>query len=247
MSRPVLRIFADQAELSHAAAQHFVAIANEAVAERGRFSVALSGGRTPEGLYRLLSRSPFDQKVPWLDTHVFWGDERLVAPEDPGSNYGQAAKLLLNRVPIPPQNVHRVKGEADPAEAAAEYATQLRDFAAGQRRWPRFDLVLLGLGSDGHTASLFPGQVGNREAQEPVMVVTAEYDSRPAHRITLTPPVFNDARHVIFLVAGEEKAGALAAVLEGRHNPKQWPAQRIQPQQGLITWLVDKAAASQLG
>ena len=246
MTKPTLQIFTDPAELSQAAAQYFLQIADEAVAARGRFSVTLSGGRTPEALYRLLSQFPFDREVSWPQTHVFWGDERLVAPDEPGSSYGRAAKLWLNRVAIPAENVYRAQGELEPAVAIADYTNQLRDFSIGQRRWPRFDLVLLGLGSDGHTASLFPGPVTPQETQEPVMAVTADYEGRPAHRLTLTPPVFNDARHVIFLVAGEKKADALAAVLQGPHNPEHWPAQRIQPQNGSVIWLVDKAAASRL-
>ena len=246
MSKPTLQIFPDHAELSQAAAQYFVQFAGKAAAVRGRFGVTLCGGSTPEELYRLLSQAPFDQNVPWPQVHVFWGDERLVPPDEPGSNYGQAAELLLDRVPLPAQNVHRVKGELEPAAAVADYANQLRDFSDDQRRWPCFDLALLGLGSDGHTASLFPGSIPTQETREPVMAVTADYDGRPAHRLTLTPPVFNDARHVIFLVAGEKKARALAASLQGPHNPKHWPAQRIQPQQGSVIWLVDKAAASQL-
>jgi 6-phosphogluconolactonase len=246
VTKPALQIFTDQAAISQAAAQYFLQIASEAVATRGRFGVTLSGGSTPEELYRLLSQSPFDRNVPWPQTHVFWGDERLVPPDEPGSNYGQAAELLLDRVPIPAENVHRAKGELEPAAAVADYTNQLRDFSDGQHRWPHFDLVLLGLGSDGHTASLFPGSIPAREAREPVISVTADYDGRPAHRLTLTPPVFNDARLVIFLVAGGKKAEALAAVLQGPHNLEQWPAQRIQPQQGSVTWLVDQAAASQL-
>lgn len=246
MNRPILEVFANRMELSQAAAQSLMQIASEAAAERGRFAMALAGGNSPEGLYRLLSQSPFDRNVPWPQTHFFWGDERLVPPDDPGSNYGQAAELLLNQAPIPEENVHRAKGELNPAAAVDDYAAQLRDFAGGQRRWPRFDLVLLGLGSDGHTASLFPGPIAAEETREPVMAVTAGYEGRPAHRLTLTPLVFNDARHVIFLVIGEEKAKALAAVLQGPYEPEQWPAQRIQPEHGAVTWLVDQAAASHL-
>jgi len=243
---PEVLVFPDAAALSQAAAQRFVAIARKAVAARGRFTVALSGGSTPQALYRLLSQPPYTETVPWAQTHVFWGDERLVPPDHPGSNYGQAAHILLDRVPIPAAHIHRARGELAPDEAVADYSRQLAHFAAGGRAWPRLDLALMGTGGDGHTASLFPGPIPDTEKQQPVMTVTADYDGRPAQRITLTPLVFNDARHVLFLVTGESKAAALAAVLHGPFQPEQWPAQRIQPANGKLIWMVDEAAAGQL-
>lgn len=246
MADPILKVFSSPAALSQAAADRFVALAKEAVSVRDRFSAALSGGSTPQGLYRLLAQPPYATDMPWAQTHLFWGDERLVSPHDPGSNYGQVARLLLQQVALPATNIHRIKGELDPAAAVADYTEQLRHFAALDRPWPRLDLALMGMGSDGHTASLFPGPIPAQERRQPVMVVTAEYEDRPSQRITLTPLVFNDARHLVFLVTGEEKATALAAVLRGPHQPQEWPAQRIQPHQGTLTWLVDETAASKL-
>jgi 6-phosphogluconolactonase len=243
MAKPTLRIFDTQRDLSQVAARLLATLAAEAVAARGVFTVALSGGDTPQMLYRLLSQPPYVMEIPWQQTHLFWGDERLVPPDAPGSNFGPVAQTLLNQAPIPAANIHRVKGELEPAAAVADYKEQLQGYADEGQRWLRFDLVLLGMGSDGHTASLFPGPIPSAEVQEPVLAVTAEYEARPAHRLTLTPLVFNDARHVLFLVTGENKAQTLAAVLHGPYNPTQWPVQRIQPSQGNVWWLVDKAAA----
>ena len=178
--------------------------------------------------------------------HFFWGDERLVPPDDTGSNYYHAAQLLLDQVHVPAENIHRVKGELSSEAAVLDYTAQLQSFTTGQRSWPRFDLVLLGLGSDGHTASLFPGSPGKDGPEMAVKAVTANYEDRPSQRLTLTPTVFNDARHVLFLVTGANKAEAAAAVLEGPYDPEQWPAQRIQPSAGIITWLIDNAAAAKL-
>ncbi len=242
-ANPDVQVFKDKTALSETAVRLVIVVAQEAVREHGRFLIALSGGGTPAGLFRLLAQSPYADQMPWAQTHVFWGDERLVPPDDAGSNYGQAARLLLNHVPIPAVNIHRIKGEDAPIAAVQDYAEQLRQLAEPGRAWPRFDLTVMGMGSDGHTASLFPGPIPAAARQNPVMTVTADYDGRPAQRITLTPLVFNDARHVLFLVTGEKKAEAVTAVLHGPHQPQKWPAQRIQPENGLIIWLLDKAAS----
>ncbi len=244
-SKMDIQVFPDKESLSRAAAEMFAQIARAAVAARGRFLAALSGGGTPQRLYELLAQSPYRAAVPWAQTHLFWGDERLVPPDDPGSNYGQVAQLWREHLLIPGKNYRRVLGESAAATAVTHYAHLLRQFAEDGRVWPRFDLVLLGMGGDGHTASLFPGPIPPAETSQPVIAVTADYDGRPAHRITLTPLVFNDARHVIFLVAGENKAAALTAVLAPKPDPIQCPAARIQPHTGRLTWLLDKAAASQ--
>ena len=241
-----VQIFADADALSQAAAQQFTQIAQKAVTQRGRFLAALAGGGTPEPLYRLLSQEPYRTAVPWANTHLFWGDERLVPPNADGSNYGQVEELLLRHVPIPAANVHRAKGECDPKTAVADYRQQLQFLARSDRRWPRLDLALMGMGSDGHTASLFPGPIADDENEEPVVLANADYDGRPSQRVTLTPLVFNDARHVLFLVTGQKKAETLTAVLQGPSQPEKWPAQRIQPQQGALTWLVDDDAAANL-
>ena len=239
-----VRVFADAAALSEAAAALFVQEAKTAVSAHNRFLVALSGGTTPAAMFRLLATPPLANQVPWPQTHLFWGDERLVPPDDPGSNYGQAHELLLRHVPIPPENIHRAKGELSPAAAVADYAAQLAAMAENGRFFPRFDLAIMGLGSDGHTASLFPGPAQAEEQTEAVMAVTAVYEDRPAHRLTLTPLLFNDARHVLFLVAGKSKAAAVTAVLHGPHAPETWPAQRIQPTDGVVSWYLDKSVTS---
>jgi len=238
--KPTIRIFKDADELSRAAADLFVTLAVQSIRERGRFLVALSGGSTPMALYRLLAREPID----WTRIHVFWGDERLVPPEDPENSYGQAWEALLKHIPIPTENIHRVASELDPVAAARDYASILREFAAPPLDWPRFDLVLLGLGEDGHTASLFPGSPV--DATEPVIAVTAQYQGRPARRVTLTPPVFNAARQVIFLVTGANKAVTLKGVFSDYNSSEQIPAKRIQPADGQVTWLVDKAAGKEI-
>jgi 6-phosphogluconolactonase len=213
---------------------------------RQAVSFVLAGGGTPLAVYAALAGRA---DVPWPRVHVFWGDERLVPPDDPGSNYRAAREALLTHLPIPAENVHRPRGEW-PAEAAvADYATQLRAWAAARdpgapHPWPRFDVVLLGLGEDGHTASLFPGSTV--EAEEPVLAVSADYQGRPAGRVTLTPAVINDARHVIFLITGAGKAEAVYQTLRGADDPRRYPAQRIRPADGQVTWLLDRAAAARL-
>ncbi len=241
---PDVRIFDDPEALSHAAANAFVQASVQAVAARGRFLVALSGGSTPIRLYQLLSQLPFSGLIDWKATHVFWGDERCVPVEDLENSYRQVHDILLGRVPIPTANVHRVRSELEPAAAAEDYALLLREYATPPPDWPRFDLVLLGLGSDGHTASLFPGS--EIAPLEPVLAVTGHYEDRPAQRVTLGPPVFNAAREVVFLVSGEGKAEVLRQVLYGAARPEALPAQRIHPTDGSLIWMVDRAAASRL-
>ena len=239
-----VQIFENKTALSEAAADLVVNAAQEAVALNGRFLIALSGGGAPTGLYSHLSQPPYLTQIPWSQTHILWGDERLVPPDDPGSNYGQVAQLLLNHAPIPAANVHRILGETDPKTAVNRYTGRLRQLAEPGRNWPRLDLVIMGLGSDGHTASLFPGPIPAVESTDPVIAVIADYDGRPAQRISLTPLVFNDARHVLFLVVGANKYKAVTAVRQGSYHPDRWPAQRIQPVNGALTWYLDKAAAS---
>jgi 6-phosphogluconolactonase len=239
----MVRVFATYEEMSLAAAEHFRRLAQEAVAARGRFLVALSGGSTPRRLFSLLGQPPFVGAIPWAETHLFWGDERLLPPDEEGSNYKQACDLFLQDVPVPTPQIHRVKGELEAAAAVADYRQQLEELAETGRAWPRLDLALMGMGRDGHTASLFPGPISPEEMSQPVIAVTAEYDDRPARRLSLTPLLFNEARHVLFLVVGADKAAALAAVLHQAGTPEQWPAQRIQPYDGQVLWLVDEQAA----
>lgn len=233
-------IVSDAAELAREAAQRFTQLAIEAVAERGRFSVALSGGSTSVPLYRQLAEQP--DQVPWERVHLFWGDERSVPPNHPDSNFRLAEEALISHVPIPACNVHRVQGELQPEAAAPAYAAAIHAFFG--EIWPRFDLVLLGLGNDGHTASLFPGSPALRETARPVVAVMANYQDRPAHRVTLTLPAINAGHQILFLATGAAKAEIVAAVLQEPNG--NFPAQLIQPAAGQLTWLLDAPAASRL-
>jgi len=241
--KPEIRIFKDLEELSRAAADLFVEQAKGSIAERDRFLVALNGGNTPTRLFQLLV-ADYREKVDWSKVYIFWGDERCVPPSDAGSSYGQARDVLLSHVLIPDTNIHRIKGELGPTEASKDYSLTLRSFASPPLEWPRFDLVYLGMGEDGHTASLFPGSPA--DIFEPTLPVTAHYQDRPANRVTLTPIVFNTARMIVFMAVGENKANTLAEVLSDSYNPAKYPAQRIDPKEGRLIWLVDEAAASTL-
>ncbi len=243
MAEPIIQIFKDIHELSKSAARSFADIANQAIEERGRFLVSLSGGNTPMKLYELLG-AQFQDQVEWSRVHFFWGDERCVPVDDPGNCYGQAKNVFLDKVNVPVENIHRVESELKPAEAAYRYAGTLKQFADAPQEWPRFDLVLLGMGDDGHTASLFPGS--SVEVNTPTLAVVANYQDRPANRVTLTQNVFNSARNIFFLVSGKSKAATLQSVLRGEYKPEQYPAQRIAPQDGVLTWLVDQDAAGLL-
>jgi len=236
-----LRVFPDGAELAHAAAQEFSRRASEAIRARGRFAAALSGGSTPRRLFALLAdpAQPFRDRIDWRAVHLFWGDERHVPPDHPESNFRMTRETLLDAVSIPAENVHRIRGEEPDAErVAALYEDELRAFFSDE---PRFDCVLLGLGADAHTASLFPGTAAVRERER--WVVAPWVEKLATFRITLTPAVFDRAAAVIFLVQGGEKAGALRAVLEGERDPDRIPAQVIRPRDGELLWLVDRAAA----
>jgi 6-phosphogluconolactonase len=242
--RVELRIVDDAEELAGAAAAEFLAQGEAAIARQGRFSVALSGGSTPARLYTLLaSKRRGGHHMPWAKVHVFWGDERVVPPNHPDSNFRAAREALLARVPIPQANVHRIRTEArTPSAAAALYEQELRNFfAVPVGQFPRFDLVLLGLGADGHTASLFPGSEALREPTR--LVVAPMVAKLGMHRITLTLPVINNARAVMFLVSGGQKAGTLARALEGGERGAELPAQLVRPRDGTVLWLVDRAAA----
>lgn len=241
--KPEIRVFKSMEELSRAAAEVFVRQASIAIHERGRFLVALNGGGTPKRLFQLLA-TEFRDKVDWSNIHVFWGDERLVPADDSESSYGQARDLFLRHVPIPAANIHPMPGDLEPAEAVIDYTLKLKGFASAPLTWPRFDLVYLGMGEDGHTASLFPGSP--LDVTEPVVSVVAHYQDRPANRITLTPLVINNARVIVFMATGEKKAAILAEVLGGRYRPELYPVQRIEPKDGKVIWLVDEDAASKL-
>jgi 6-phosphogluconolactonase len=238
-----VKVFSDLSTLSEYAALYFATLAKKAVAQRGRFVVALNGGSTPQTLFHRLASAPYARDSWWQATHLFFGDERCVPPEDEESNYGQVKRNLLDLLETQPE-VSRMRGELAPVEAQQDYRQQLYTAADAPLAWPRFDLVLLGMGTDGHTASLFPGS--EPDPVEAVLAVKAEYQNRPAWRISLTPRVFNSARAVLFMTGGANKAGTLAAVLNVKADPLKLPARRIDLQDGDITWLVDEAAASLL-
>lgn len=240
---PELRIFRDSEALSRHAANLFIEQSNRGIRERNRFLVVLNGGATPELLYRLLA-TQYQEQVEWNKTHIFWGDERCVPSTNPESNFGQANGLLLTHVPIPSENIHRIKGELTPDSAAKEYLETILSHAEEGQVLPHFDLVFLGVGEDGHTASLFPGSPVT--TNQLVVPVIADYQGRPAHRVTMTQRVFNQARMVVMMVAGDKKAYAMAEVLNGRYDPEKYPAQRIDPTDGQLIWLLDSAAASRL-
>lgn len=249
MADPNIIVLPDQSAVADEAARRFAAAVTDAVAKRLQAAVALSGGSTPLALFERLAQPPYCTDLPWDDIHIFWADERLVPPDDPGSNFYHVDNILLSRIPLPPENIHRIRGELSAAGAIADCTVELTEYGETciddtMNEWPRLDLVLLGLGSDGHTASLFPGSTPDPDA--PVIAVRAEYDGRPAERLSLTPQIINEAREILFLVTGESKAEAVAATLEGEHDPLHWPAQRIQPPNGRVVWLLDEAAASLL-
>jgi 6-phosphogluconolactonase len=244
---PVIKRFPDTGALAQGVADLFVEIANKAIAERDLFTVALSGGTTPRGVYELLASEQYAEAVDWSKVHVFWGDERSVPPNNPNSNYWMADDLWLGKSSIPEINVHRMKGELEAELAQADYTRVLRDFfkeSAAVGKPPRLDLVLLGMGDDGHTASLFPGTAPIHESER--WVVAHYVEKLDTWRITLTPVIFNAAANVAFLVAGESKAGRLKEVLEGPRQPDVLPAQIIDPVDGNLYFFVDEEAAAEL-
>jgi len=238
----MIHVFKDSAELSITAAEIFIRTAREAVNKKGRFTVALTGGSSPAQLYNLLTQHPYKEQVPWNQTYVFWGDERWVPLTDERSNYKMAFNTLLDKVPVPSSHIFPMWGEALPEKFAQEYEAQLQKHFDATA--PQFDLILLGMGDDGHTASLFPGTVVLNEQEQWVQAYYLE--PQAMYRITLTAPFINQAHKIVFLTYGEKKAPALIQVLEGERNPEKYPAQLIQPQQGETIWLVDDAAAKQL-
>jgi 6-phosphogluconolactonase len=244
----LIRVAADSAALYRDAAAELTRIATAAVERAGNCSIALAGGSTPRRLYSLLadSGSPYRAQLPWDRIHFFWGDERQVPPDHADSNYRMARHAMLSAAAVPPANIHRIRGEAaDATTAAAEYEEELRRFfATGTGPLPRFDLVLLGMGADGHTASLFPGSPAIDESERWAVAVRRPEDG--VERITLTVPVINNAAHVVFLVAGAAKAATLKEVIEGDASPRHLPSRAIRPVDGTLLWMVDREAAAPL-
>lgn len=243
-----------------AAADRIVSLAADALQARGRFTWALGGGKTPSELYSLLVSPEYRERIDWSRVHFFWGDERCVPPDHPDSNYRMASATLLEVLTPPDDQVHRMQGELDPIEAASQYERELEESLGGDRlgRFPRFDLILLGMGADGHTASLFPGSRALTEKERLVVATSASSFSASASgaprlpgaptalRLSLSLPMLSAARSVLFLVAGADKAERLADVLAGPHPGPPYPAELVRPEHG-AEWFVDAAAGSRLG
>ncbi len=239
---PQIRVHADLEELSRSAAELVSAIVEAAAAAKGVVSVVLSGGSTPRRLYTLLGEAPLRTRIDWKRVHLFWGDERCVPADHNESNYRLAAETLLSRVDLPKGHIHRIRGEESPEHAAGEYEEDIRRFFHPSPL-PAFDLVLLGVGEDGHTASLFPGSAALRERNR--LVVPVLHQAPKHSRVTLTLQSLNHAAHVLFLASGRSKAAVVHEIVEDG-NPKQYPAGLVQPVSGAVTWMVDREAAGLL-
>ena len=246
MSQRQVCIYDNMEELSRAAAGWFVQWAHDAIARSDRFTVALAGGSTPKRLYQLLADSPYRQQIDWPKLEIFWNDERAVPPDHPESNYKMAWDALLSRVPVEWSRVHRMPAETADADRAAigyqhEIAAAFSMSADGPP--PSLDLVLLGIGEDGHTASLFPYTEALQEDRR--WVVANPIPQRSMYRLTMTLPILNQARQVVFLVTGAGKAAVLNEILEGPLDPQRLPSQAVQPTDGQLSWLLDRQAAGQ--
>lgn len=238
-----IEVLPDLEALSLRAASTFVSTSRNSIAAKKRFAVAISGGSTPRRLYMLLGSDAYRHQVDWQHVHLFWADERCVPKEDEASNFRTAFDTLLSKVAIPDKNIHRIKGEEVPDKAARDYEEEMRRFF-GESERPRFDLIILGMGEDGHTASLFPG---SKSLDETVRLAIPVYlEESQKNRITLTLPVLNDADQILFLVAGPSKAAVLFEILGDGEKRKRFPAGMIRPTHGTMTWLVDHEAAGRL-
>jgi len=234
---PEIKVVPDAAEVAHEAAERVIAAASRAADEGRTFSIALSGGSTPKALFELLATDPYKSRIDWAKVEVFFGDERTVPPDHKDSNYRMAYEALLSKVPIPGENVYRMAGELEPHEAGRQYGQMLKEkFAEGG-----LDMVLLGMGDDGHTASLFPETEALNETKH--RCVANFVPKLSTWRITLTAPFINRSKDVMFLVGGASKAARLQEVLEGPRDPRRLPSQLIQPASGHLAWLVDAPAA----
>jgi 6-phosphogluconolactonase len=235
----------DADELNRKAAAQFIELARRSIALEQRFAVALSGGSTPKALYSLLASPEYREKIDWPRVHLFWGDERCVPPDHAESNFRMTLEALLSKINLPERNIHRMAGEKDPAAAAIDYENQLRAFFASTKNAiPRFDLILLGLGEDGHTASLFPGSAALAQAER--LVATAYVEKLHAHRLTLTLPVLNAAAQVTFLITGQGKAAIVKELLGSDRSTGNYPAAHVKPVEGRLTWLITADAAALL-
>ena len=245
MTSPEIIICRDATELARGAAGLLSVRAAEFIARTGRFSVALSGGSTPRAVYSLLAEPEFRDRIDWPRVHLFWGDERCVPPNHPDSNFRMVQEALLAKIAIPPENIHRMMGEREPAEAAAAYEQELKTFfTAGDGDWPRFDLIFLGLGEDGHTASLFPGTVALDATKHWITAVHVE--KLQSYRLTLTLPVIRSAAQVVFLVSGASKTKIVREIFASNRALNDYPAAKVGPMAGRLTWMIDRDAAREL-
>ena len=238
-----LHVFPDNPSFVNGSADFIAEIAAGAIAERGRFSIALSGGGTPQPIYARLATADYRDRIAWEKVHIFFGDERCVPPDDARSNYRMVREAWFDHSPFPAANIRRIHGEDDPALEAWRYEQGIARLYRSAR-FPAFDLILLGLGDNGHTASLFPGTAALRETAR--WVVAQYVEVMTTWRVTFTAPLINAARHVAFLAEGAGKAQMLWNVLEGPYQPDVWPSQLIQPVSGELHWLVDAAAAAKV-
>jgi len=239
-----IAIYPDLDTISQQAAAYIARIARESIVTRGRFTIALSGGNTPGKLYGLLASEPYNSQIDWELVDIFWSDERCVPPDDPESNYFMAHEVLLSRISIPVAQVHRMPADQFNRDAASLTYTWEMQRVFSTNGIPDFDLLQLGMGPEGHTASLFPHQPSLHERERLVMPVTVP--KPPPDRLTFTPPILNAARNVLFLATGADKADALHAVIEGPFNPDEYPAQIVRPPNGEVTWMVDSAIAQKI-
>jgi 6-phosphogluconolactonase len=239
-----LHVYPNLADLSREAAGWVTEYIAGTLSRQDRFSIVLSGGDTPKTLYELIAQTPYQEQIAWDKLHVFWGDERAVPFTDDRNNARMAFTYLLDKVPVPQEQIHIMRTDLDPAAAASEYEMILRSYFAPEPSEPSFDLVLLGMGEDGHTLSLFPGTEVLHEVESWTKAFWLQ--AQNMYRITLTRPIVNRASRIVFLAVGENKAHALSRVLEGPTDPEHFPSQLIQPEQGQLHWFVDEAAASGL-
>ncbi len=233
----MIEIYPDHEQLSLAAAHYFVQQAKQAITKEGCFSVVLSGGQTPKRAYELLAQPSFQSQIDWQHIFIFWGDERCVPPDDPKSNERMARQALLDKVAIPPNQIFPMRCQSDPELAAQEYEGQIQGFFNRQK--PQFDLIFLGLGKNGHTASLFPHHTVLHNIQQWVAPLYVAEENM--YRLTMTTTLINQSKKIVFLVSGSEKAEILPKIIDGPCNPEEFPAQLIHPAQGELQWFVDKA------
>jgi 6-phosphogluconolactonase len=239
----VVRIFSSPNELAMSFAEELVQRINEAAKIEKYYTIALSGGSTPEILFKILSEN-YSKTVPWQYVHFFWGDERCVKPTDAESNYGTTTRILLSKIGIPEKNIHRIKGEEDPVAEALRYSDEISRLTEKRDGWPLFDIVLLGLGEDGHTASVFPGNLRLIESDK--ICEVAVHPVSDQKRITITGRVINNAHQVTFLVTGVKKAAVVEKILKNIPPAKNYPASFIVPVYGSLSWFLDKEAAGLL-